>query len=168
MTPAHIWRLPTQQSLANLWLVELGSKGDRHLWMKDGNWSRGWKDRPAPPNISCELVLKVPWGSAFLRHGDEREIYWEMKAAILETNQSLFQVGWNSQDLQDGASPRIFPEHGVLGFSDALSRSEGSCPLWKILPFLLREPRSLHSSIQVGFVNWDSGLNLLPIWPVLP
>ena len=111
--------------------------------MKDGNWSRRWKDRPAPPDMSCDLVLKVPWGSAFLRHEDKREI-WEMKASTLQTNQFLFQVGWHSQDLRQGtpegdrASQAILPEHGVLGFCDVLSRSEGSCPLWKISPFFWR------------------------------
>lgn len=42
------------------------------------------------------------------------------------------------------------PEHGVLGFSDVPKGSKDSIHLWKIPPFLLREPRSLHRQ----YSNW--------------
>ena len=82
-----------------------------------------------------------------------------MKAAILDINQSFLRRGGNAQDLQRGtpkgdrASQGMLPKHGVLGFSGVLSGSEGSFPLWKVPPSVLRDPRSLHGSIQVGFVS---------------
>lgn len=102
--------------------------------------------------MSCTLVPKVIWGSAFLRRKDKREI-WRMR--LLSWNPVWHRCSGSFPSAATSLSRETrpegkLPEHGALGFSNVPKGSKDSIHLWKIPPFLLREPRSLHRQ----YSNW--------------